>query len=345
MIGKLFDRYMWVVDLVIIAVFAAFLAAGVDHFLTGMIDGIIRGAVADPVEKKKPAGRLAKLTAELRSSRDDGFTPVDGLDILRRNIFDSVTGPLDGEDWSDEFASMEADEATVSLEDGSILPMCMTTLKLQASYASEEYPDFSFVAVQQGSETKLLHVGDPIENYKVSRITWRYAFLAQAGGQQCYLDLWGEQIKGGDSTQAAADGNKPMTPLQKTAADKGKSAADFQAMLNNSIKDISPNEKDVDRELIDFLVENKHMLMQSGRVLPNVEGDTINGFKVYGIRKTSLWGKLGIHNGDVVLSVNDMPMDGPDKAYEAFANLQGSDTMALQVLRHGKPQSFTYNIK
>ncbi len=343
MIGKLFDRYMWVADLVIIAVFAAFLAAGVDHFLTGMIDGLIRGAVAEPAQqKKKPAGRLAKLTAGLRASRTDDFTPVDGTDILRRNIFDSVTGPLDGsEEWTDAFAGLE--EETVSLEDGSILPLCTTPLSLQASYASEEYPDFSFVAIQKDSETKLLHVGEAIENYVISRITWRYAFLSQPGGQQCYLDLWREQLPA--SSQAAADGNKPMTPQQKKAGGKEKNAADFQAMLNKSIKDISPNEKDIDRELIEYLVDNKHMLMQSGRVLPNVEGDAINGFKVYGIRKTSLWGKLGIHNGDVVLSVNDTPMDGPDKAYEAFANLQGSDTMALQVLRHGKPQSFTYNIK
>ena len=344
MIGKLLDRYMWVVDLVIIAVFAAFLAAGVDHFLTGMIDGLIRGAVAGPEEKKsKPKGRLAKLTKELRSGRSDGFTPVDGLDILRRNIFDSITGPLDGvEEWTDEMAGMA--EETVSLEDGSILPMCTTPLSLQACYASEEYPDFSFVAVQSGSETKLLHIGEQIETFTVSRITWRYAFMTQAGGQQCYLDLWGEQLK---TPTTAANGNKPMTPAEKKAAgkEKGKNAADFQAMLNKSIKDISPNEKDVDRELIEYLVDNKHMLMQSGRVLPNVEGDTINGFKVYGIRKTSLWGKLGIHNGDVVLSVNDQPMDGPDKAYEAFANLGGSDTMSVQVLRHGKPQAFTYNIK
>ena len=342
MIGKLLDRYMWVVDLVIIAVFAAFLAAGVDHFLTGMIDGLIRGAVSEPEQEKKPGGRLAKLKAGLRSSRDDGFTPVDGIDILRRNIFDSITGPLDGvEEWTDAFAGLE--EETVALEDGSILPMCTTPLSLQASYASEEYPDFSFVAIKKDNETKLLHVGETIENYAVSRITWRYAFLAQPGGQQCYLDLWGEQIQG--PTQSAADGNKPMTAAQKIATSKDKSAADFQAMLNKSIKDISSNEKDIDRELIEYLVDNKHMLMQSGRVLPNVEGDTINGFKVYGIRKTSLWGKLGIHNGDVVLSVNDQPMDGPDKAYEAFANLSGSDTMSVQVLRHGKPQAFTYNIK
>ncbi|MBW2261930.1 MAG: hypothetical protein JRG91_08160 [Deltaproteobacteria bacterium] len=344
MIGKLLDRYMWVVDLVIIAVFAAFLAAGVDHFLTGMIDGLIRGVVADPAQEKKPGGRLARLTAGLRSSRDDGFIPVDGTDILRRNIFDSITGPLDGvEDMAEQFFGMDSEE-TVTLEDGSMLPLCTTPLSLQACYASEEYPDFSFVAVKKEKETRLLHVGQTIDNYTVSLITWRYAFLSQPGGQQCYLDLWREQIL--PPALANADGNKPMTAQQKKAAGgKKKGAADFQSMLNKSIKDISPNEKDIDRELIEYLVDNKQMLMQSGRVLPNVEGDTINGFKVYGIRKTSLWGKLGIHNGDVVLSVNDTPMDGPDKAYEAFANLQGTDTMAVQVLRHGKPQSFTYNIK
>lgn len=336
MIGKLLDRYMWVVDLVIIALFAAFLAAGVDHFLTGIIDGLIRGAVVDPAGDRAGASKGPPSLGK----KNDRFQPVDGKDILRRNIFDSMTGPLDGvEDITEELFGQSPEDAA-GLEDGSILPLCASPLNLQACYASEEYPDFSFVAMEKAGKTEILHVGDTIESYRVERITWRYTFLSQTSGQQCYLDLWKEQIQ---TPQPKPQGNAPDDPKKKKA--KAKSAADFQALLNNAIKDIGPNEKDIDRELIDYLVENKHMLMQSGRVLPNVEGDAINGFKVYGIRKTSLWGKLGIHNGDVVLSVNGTPMDGPEKAYEAFANLQGTDAMNLQVLRHGKPQAFTYNIK
>lgn len=340
MIGKLLDRYMWVVDLVIIAVFATFLAAGVDHFLTGLIDDAIQGAIA-PSQDSSVSGKVH------RAPTTPSFTPVDGLAILRRNLFDSETGPLDGVvDLTEQFSEEAFVEYSPEQMEGMIPPRCNTPITVQACYASLDHPDYSFAAVQQDNESKILHMGDTVGNLQVQEITWRYVFMQQQGGALCYLDIWNEPMQA-PVIAAQTTAVNPTTPAQKMALAKGGpgSAADFQALLNKSIADVSPTEKDIDRTLIDYLVQNKQMLMQSGRVLPNVEGDEINGFKVYGIRKTSLWGKLGIHNGDVVLTVNDMQMDGPDKAYDAFAGLSGSDSMDVQILRHGKPMSFTYNIK
>jgi general secretion pathway protein C len=338
MIGKLLDRYMWAADLLIIALFASFLAAGVDHFATGVIDGLVMGAVR---RSEEPAAAGRKPVVPVRKAEE--FKAVDGIDILRRNIFDSVTGPLDGVQELPEDLFETPEEASDMSGDG-ILPLCAAPLKLLASYASPDHPEFSFVAIEREGQTSILQEGDVIQTYRVARITWRYAFLEPtSSGSTCYLDIWNEQLPSAPAAPAPSVG--PLATGGEAADGKLGSAADFQAMLNKSIRDISPNEKDIDRSLIDFLVENKHMLMQSGRVLPNVEGDAINGFKVYGIRKTSLWGKLGIHNGDVILSVNGMPMDGPDKAYEAFAGLGGTSAMDVEVLRHGKPESFTYNIK
>jgi len=340
MIGKLIDRYMWVADLLIITVFTAFLAAGVDHFLTEAIDRLIRGAVEDPAEVK--SGKQPKISPYLRSKATDQFKPVDGTDILRRNIFDSETGPLDGvEDLTEQILTQTPEEAA-GFEDGVMIPMCTNPLILQATYASPDYPDYSFVSVLADGKSSILHEGEMVLSYTVTHITWRYAILRQPTGGECYLDIWKEQM----AVPAPVAMNDAMQSAIDDAGVAGaKGPAEFQAMLDKSIRDISPNEKDIDASLIQYLVENKHMLMQSGRVLPNVEGDQINGFKVYGIRKTSLWGKLGIHNGDVITSVNGSPMDGPDKAYDAFATLGGSNLMTVEVMRHGKPETFTFNIK
>jgi general secretion pathway protein C len=85
--------------------------------------------------------------------------------------------------------------------------------------------------------------------------------------------------------------------------------------------------------------------MKSGRTLPNMKGKKVHGLKMYGIRKISLWGKLGLHNGDVVLSANGMGINGPNKIHEAFASLQGTDVMELEILRHGKPMTMKLNIR
>jgi general secretion pathway protein C len=271
---------------------------------------------------------------------------VDGTDILRRNLFDSITGPLDGmPDITADLLEPPVEQTPDPEAEGVIPPRCEARLRLQACYSAPNHPDYSFAALSVDNEEKLVHVGDTVEDLRVAEITWRYVYMQEQGGSTCYVDLWNEDL-GGEGAPPSMT-SAPKTPAQKKAmgAKTASSPAQFQGLLNKSIKDVSPTEKDVDRSLIDYLVQNKQMLMQSGRVLPNVEGDEINGFKVYGIRKTSLWGKLGIHNGDVVLSVNELSMDGPDKAYEAFAGLSGTDTMDVKVLRHGKPMTFTYNIK
>jgi len=319
--GRTVDAHMWVVDLAIIALFAAFLAAGVAHFLQGIVDGVLRDAVADA-----PAGARQPASGKQPAAP---FERVDGRDILARNIFDSVTGPLDGE--HDPAAPRPEDEAQV---DADLVPhACDPPLALVASYCSSEHSEYSFVAIRSGQEAEILQVGDTIEGHRLESITWRYAFLSTQDGTPCYLDVWAEK------TVPAQAGNK------QKASFKGKGVKDLQALLGKSIKNVSPTEKNVDRSLVDFLVSNKQVLLKAGRVLPNVEGKEVNGLKMYGIRKTGLWGKLGLHNGDVLLSANGQPVSGAERIYKAFASLGGKNVMKLGLQRNGKPVTITLNIQ
>jgi general secretion pathway protein C len=79
--------------------------------------------------------------------------------------------------------------------------------------------------------------------------------------------------------------------------------------------------------------------------MPHEENGEVIGFKVYGIRRDSLFGKLGLENGDLIQSINDIPMTGADKALQAYGRLRMADRISITVTRRGQAITMNYNIR
>ena len=58
-----------------------------------------------------------------------------------------------------------------------------------------------------------------------------------------------------------------------------------------------------------------------------------------------VFGMVGIKNGDVLLRINDFPIDSPEKAIQSFVSLKGQSRIKLDLIRDGKPQSLNYDIR
>ena len=339
-LDELFTRYIFIIDLVIIIMLAAFLAAAIDQSISGRIDGAIskyRELTSSTTTKSKLIyGKGKKLTSV------STFKAVDGKAILSRNFFDSETGPLDEQELElQDFMSQDAYAPTAE-DMSSMPPRCSAPISIVGLFAADD-PDWAFAAVEASNQTQILQIGDTIQNFRVNDITWKYLFLGQSGSStSCYLDIWQDElaVKPAQLSGKVLAGKTPPSP--KNAFEEKK---EFQGLLNSSISDVSETEKNIDKQLVDYLLNNKQMLMQSGRILPNIENEEINGFKVYGIRKTSLWGKLGVQNGDVIKSVNGIEFTGPDSAMQAFGNLSGSDHLTVNIMRRGQEMNLDINIK
>jgi hypothetical protein len=78
------------------------------------------------------------------------------------------------------------------------------------------------------------------------------------------------------------------------------------------------------------------------RVVPYFDNGKPAGFKIFAVRKKSLWAKLGFNNGDVIQSVNGKDISSPDKALEAYQALKTADKIEVAILRRGKPLKLTY---
>ena len=75
-----------------------------------------------------------------------------------------------------------------------------------------------------------------------------------------------------------------------------------------------------------------------------VDGKT-DGFLVQRINPRSLLSKLGLQRGDVVIEVNNIKLDSPEKALQIFQQLREARQISLAVERNGQPMSFAYEIE
>lgn len=58
----------------------------------------------------------------------------------------------------------------------------------------------------------------------------------------------------------------------------------------------------------------------------------------------SLFYDLGLMDGDIVVSINDVKLDNPNKASQALEKLIASDSLELTVLREGTPITVVHNL-
>jgi general secretion pathway protein C len=108
---------------------------------------------------------------------------------------------------------------------------------------------------------------------------------------------------------------------------------------------LSATEFNVDRGIVDKILENQAELMKQARIVPEQENGKVVGIRLFGVRNDTLLGALGMENGDRLQSINGFDMTSPEKALEAYARLRTADHMTVQINRKGSNMNLDYNIK
>jgi general secretion pathway protein C len=84
-------------------------------------------------------------------------------------------------------------------------------------------------------------------------------------------------------------------------------------------------------------------IIKSALVVPNMEGEKANGFKVLHIEPGTLFDKIGLKDGDVVTKVNKTTLD-PEKGFDLYQAFLDYREISLYGLRQGK-DPFTISVK
>jgi general secretion pathway protein C len=100
----------------------------------------------------------------------------------------------------------------------------------------------------------------------------------------------------------------------------------------------------VDQAELDKQQAGFNEILQSARVVPNVENGAFNGFRFQQIDSASFLAALGFKKGDVVTQVNDVVLDNPGKGLMAFQQLKGEKEFTVWVSRGKRKIRVHYSI-
>ncbi|RYZ07821.1 MAG: general secretion pathway protein GspC [Myxococcales bacterium] len=328
-LDALLKRYFLGVVLALVAVAAYFQAAGATQLIGSAIGAAAPSGSAAPIPN--PPYRLPVPTRE----------PKSGEPIIARNPFDSVTGPLNAkpvDPLNDPGKPVEPE-----LVDPLAAPACDGIQVLIVTESDD--PLWSVAALQGPGEPhpRMRRVGDDVAGKKVAFIGFNPleqtpAVWIESGAQVCQAMLFRTQ------PPVAAAAPTPAAPAPEPPK-PASGAPSLDPAIASKIQKVSDTEFNIDRSVIDKIMENQAELMKSARIVPEQKDGKVVGVRLFGIRPDTLLGTLGLQNGDRLETLNGFNMASPEKALEAYARLRTASNLNVKVNRRGAPVSIDLHIK
>jgi general secretion pathway protein C len=195
---------------------------------------------------------------------------------------------------------------------------------------------------------------------EVTRIERNRIFMQRNGREEClrYGDATerAQRSQGGDATGNATARTTSTTATERdtrtttqTTAPTGQGGArpdTLEGRMQAGIRRNRDGSYDVQRDLIAEIANNQQVMeQQAPRVTPNYVNGQPRGFRLQGIRSGSMFSRIGIRNGDVIVAVGETQIDSPQRALELYDQMMQRPNVEVTVLRRGREHTINYNIR
>ncbi len=123
------------------------------------------------------------------------------------------------------------------------------------------------------------------------------------------------------------------------------SRAETSPATGGEVKEVGENRWLISRNTIEAVRENFADQLRLAQMQPRTVDGKTDGFLIQRINPRSLLVKLGLQRGDVIIDVNNIKLDSPEKALQVFQQLREARQISVAVERNGQPMSFSYEIE
>ncbi|HEY1696836.1 MAG TPA: type II secretion system protein GspC [Polyangiaceae bacterium] len=231
--------------------------------------------------------------------------------ILARNVFDSVTGPLLG-----------APELPAASAGAHPLGAC-AGVRVVSIVASDD-PDGSLA---------MLDVHDP-----------KGPILRRRGGEVLAIAPDRVLLDRG-AGPCVARMFAPALASAGSAASRPSSPSGAASAVAKGIAQTAPDAFVVDRAARDALLEGAADVMRSVAIRPEKNGDDVIGLRIAVLTPGTPLDALGVRGGDVLLSMEGIPLTAPDRMLEAYARARTDDALRLVLIRDGRTIQLDYTVR
>lgn len=182
-----------------------------------------------------------------------------------------------------------------------------TAFDLKGTIAIGPFAGYAIVEEKGKGNQKLYRVGEMIGQARLVRITRNTAVL-QSGGRELLMKV--REIAQGPQSGRL---NRSESGLAVSRQQVTESLADLKSVMSQAV--VRP-----------YLVEGAP-----------------SGFVVTNIVPGSLYQKLGLQNGDVVIDVNNKKLVGADDIFELVNIMQAGGAVSVNLLRNGQNEMINYS--
>lgn len=313
-------RYFWVLGALVVLVCAVFAAKTTSHVIEAKFLG-------DSSKTPRVVAVMPSPSQPAKQTRSK-----DGAPLTTRNMFCSDCTP--------------AVVATPTNVDPGTVQNTTLPLQLLATMVATK-PEDSYATIVNTENLKqgAYSIGDPIPGAtctggdgktgcKLKDIRFKYVEFENNGRVE-RLVLVG----------ASAPPPTPAATVAETPAPSDGGGDELQASIDNGVKKIDDTTYEIDKGLVEKALANPMALAKGARVVPAVKNGKPDGFKLYAIRPSSVYAKLGLTNGDTLQAINGFELTSADKALEVYTKLREATQLQVEITRRGKPMTLNYSIK
>ena len=97
-------------------------------------------------------------------------------------------------------------------------------------------------------------------------------------------------------------------------------------------------------EVVRFVNAGFWNFLQQVEVEPSVNNGKFRGWVIVALRPPSFWEGVDLAPGDVVTSVNDLPIERETEAFDAFQSMKTAPALNVAYVRSGAERRISYKI-
>ncbi len=279
-----------------------------------IVGGIVFGALAGRLIDLSLEGDIPVLAAPL--SRQVAVRSLDENDfqiILSRNLFNSeATGEVEQVDLSSSpMKQSVVTEAAATMTDLGLIGTVVAGAD-------------SLALIRHGKKVEIFQLDEELApRIRLIEIT-RKMVVIDDHGRRRELPLLAQKTvqpriinKAGRATGRQGEGIVPVSEgrwqISKTVADNARA--------------------------------NLNSLLQTARVIPEVKNGNTIGFKLVELQRGSLLEKIGLKVGDLIVEINQVKLNSPEKALQIFQQVREANNISLGLMRNGQPRTFEYRFE
>lgn len=172
--------------------------------------------------------------------------------------------------------------------------------------------------IEESNDQKLYRIGDTVKGARLIAI-FRNKVIMDVNGQQQMLVV--EETKSGPGLASRAGmGREPRRP-RLAGASPANAGGVPEAM------------------------KNMDQLLGNARVVPYYRGGQPYGFRVSDVAEGAKIYELGVRTGDIIKSINGVPIRTPQDALSAYQELQNNTNVQLEIERQGSTTMLSVPLK